>query len=120
MKKILSFLSVAALFGSCQEKETLLFDGAEWIGTDNVVMYAPYLQEFSLSFDVTLNNPESEAAFLFGGNDERLLSRKQKNRRRNPKYSPTAVKNSPNSIPIAPFESMRGQVRSELFSFVSS
>ena len=75
MKKILYFLSVAALFGSCQEKETQLFDGAEWIGTDEVVLYAPYLQEFSLSFDVTLNSLESEAAFLLGGNDERLLSR---------------------------------------------
>ncbi|MCQ2334405.1 MAG: glycoside hydrolase family 78 protein [Paludibacteraceae bacterium] len=47
--------------------------GADWIGTDEVVLNAPYLQEFSLDFDVKTGG--GEAAFLFGGNDERLMTK---------------------------------------------
>lgn len=76
MKKFLSLAAVLGLAASCTQQKTHdVFEGAEWIGTDEVVLNAPYLTEFSLDYDVSLPTDEAQAVFCFGGNDERLLSR---------------------------------------------
>lgn len=75
MKKSLSIISACLLLASCADKPKDVFDGAQWIGTDEVVLNAAALPEFSLSYDVTLSDAASKATFFFGGNDERLMSR---------------------------------------------
>ncbi len=72
--KYLITMALAGLCLSCTQKTQDIFEGAEWIGTDEVVLNAPYLGEFSLSFDLASDRTEAPV-FYFGGNDERLLNR---------------------------------------------
>lgn len=73
------FLISTSLFlllcSACSKQDVGVFDGAEWIGTDETVLYAPYQAEFELSYDMTLNEGAQKAAFLLGGDDERVLSK---------------------------------------------
>lgn len=62
------------LMTSCTPAAQSVFEGAEWIGTDEVVLNAQYLAEFSVAYDVTPKEAE-QTVFYFGGNDERLMSR---------------------------------------------
>ena len=73
MKHVLA-MTFAGLLVSCSSAPQSVFEGAEWIGTDEIVLNAPYLAEFSVSYDVTLKDSES-SVFYFGGNDERLMNR---------------------------------------------
>ena len=76
MKKIEFLMAAVVMFASCNNnKETSVFEGAEWIGSDAVVLNAHALAEYELSYDVRLSDADGTAAFYFGGNDERLLSR---------------------------------------------
>lgn len=76
MKKTEFLMAAVVMFASCNNnKETSVFEGAEWIGTDAVVLNAHALAEYELSYDVRLSDADGTAAFYFGGNDERLLSR---------------------------------------------
>lgn len=72
--KYLITMALAGLCLSCTQKTQDIFEGAEWIGIDEVVLNAPYLGEFSLSFDLASDRTEAPV-FYFGGNDERLLNR---------------------------------------------
>ena len=67
-------LTFAGLLLSCTPAAQSTFEGAEWIGTDEIALNAQYLAEFSVSYDVTPNDAE-QSVFYFGGNDERLMSR---------------------------------------------
>lgn len=75
MKKSPAIIAACLLFASCADKPKEVFDGAQWIGTDEVVLNAAALAEFSLSYDVTLSRPDAKSVFYLGGNDERLMSR---------------------------------------------
>ncbi len=48
---------------------------AKWIGSDQGVLYAPYLSQFRISWQLQLSqqHQSSRAALLFGGNDQRLM-----------------------------------------------
>lgn len=52
-------------------------NGARWIGTDQPVLYAQYLPQFKVSFTIQLDQKSrtDKAAVLFGGNDQRLMSK---------------------------------------------
>ena len=52
---------------------------ARWIGTDQTVLYAQYLPQFKVSFTIQLDKKSrsDRAAVLFGGNDQRLMSREK-------------------------------------------
>ena len=71
---LLSTLAVTGMLSSMSTAADL-WEGAEWIGTDHVVLNAQYTGEFSLSYDVALASPTDVSQVLFGGNDERLLNR---------------------------------------------
>lgn len=76
MKRIIySLLGLAVLVSCTDSQPASVFDDAQWIGSDAVVLNAQALPEFSLSCDVRLTEPNASAAFYFGGNDERLQSR---------------------------------------------
>lgn len=75
MKKTLYFVFASLLLSACQEKSPEIFEGAEWIGTDDVVLNASYLAEYSLTFDVSLSDNTPTATLLFGGNDSRLMTK---------------------------------------------
>jgi alpha-L-rhamnosidase len=55
------------------------WDGAQWIGgsDDDLVLYAPALSVFKFEFGIQLdkNTNSTKAAFLFGGNDTRLMNK---------------------------------------------
>lgn len=50
---------------------------ASWIGTDQSVLYAQYLPQFKVSYTLQLDQRShaGKAAVLFGGNDQRLMSK---------------------------------------------
>lgn len=50
---------------------------AKWIGNDDPVLYAPYLSQFRISWQLQLDqqSQSTKAAVLFGGNDPRLMQR---------------------------------------------
>lgn len=76
MRKTILPLAALLLFAtSCNQKSPALFQGAEWIGTDQMVLNASALAEYSLSCEVQLSDPQSQAALYFGANDPRLLNR---------------------------------------------
>lgn len=58
---------------------TKAWSGAKWIGgtADDLVLWADYLAVFKLNFDVQLDKSAKteRAAFLYGGNDPRLLNK---------------------------------------------
>ena len=49
--------------------------GAQWIGggDDDLVLYAPYLAIFELSYAVTIPAGSTHAGFVYGANDSRLM-----------------------------------------------
>ena len=51
--------------------------GAQWIGggSDDLVLYAPYLAIFDLSYAVTIPAGSTRASFVYGANDSRLMDR---------------------------------------------
>ena len=51
--------------------------GAQWIGggDDDLVLYAPYLAIFDLSYAVTIPAGSTRASFVYGANDSRLMDR---------------------------------------------
>lgn len=55
------------------------WDGAQWIGggDDDLVLYAPALSVFKFEFGIQLDKSTSstKAAFVFGGNDTRLMDK---------------------------------------------
>ena len=76
MKTKTQLIATLAVLTSCNgAKEASVFDDAQWIGTDAIVLNAHTLSEFELTFDTKLTEATSHAAFYFGGNDERLLNR---------------------------------------------
>ena len=62
--------------------------GAQWIGggDDDLVLYAPYLAIFELSYAVTIPAGSTRAGFVYGANDSRLMdANKNIHRIANPK-----------------------------------
>ena len=62
--------------------------GAQWIGggDDDLVLYAPYLAIFELSYAVTIPAGSTRAGFVYGANDSRLMdANKNIHRLANPK-----------------------------------
>jgi len=53
------------------------WSGAEWIGggDEDLVLYAPYLSVFELSFTTAIAPGSSRASFVFGANDPRLMDK---------------------------------------------
>lgn len=51
--------------------------GAQWIGgsDDDLVLYAPYLAIFDLSYTITIAPGSTRGSFVFGANDSRLMDR---------------------------------------------
>lgn len=90
MKNLFS-ITLAGLITSCTPATQSVFDGAQWIGTDEVVLNAPCLAEFSLSYVLTPKESET-ATFYFGGNDERLI---------NHNLNHMGVENKPGEIYVA-------------------
>jgi alpha-L-rhamnosidase len=53
------------------------WSGAQWIGggSEDLVLYAPYLSVFDLSYAVTIQPGSSRASFIYGANDSRLMDK---------------------------------------------
>ncbi len=53
------------------------WNDAQWIGggAEDLVLYSPYLSVFRIDYTLTLAPDSDRAAFLFGGNDPRLLDK---------------------------------------------
>ena len=53
------------------------WSGAQWIGGSNsdLVLYAPYLAVFDLSYSVTIAPGSTRASFIYGANDSRLMDK---------------------------------------------
>jgi len=53
------------------------WSGAAWIGggNDDLVLYAPYLAVFDVSYAMTIAPGGSRASFVYGANDSRLMDR---------------------------------------------
>src|SRR5665647_2521083 len=53
------------------------WDGATWIGgsNDDLVLYAPYLAIFKLTYKQTIEKGSTRASFIYGANDSRLLNK---------------------------------------------
>jgi len=75
MRKSFYVFACALCLAGCSQKAPEVFENAEWIGTDEVVLNASALGEFALNYDVQLQDPKGVAVFYFGGNDERVLNR---------------------------------------------
>lgn len=73
-KQLFCVLLSGVLMVGCKPHVPAPLEGAEWIGTEEVLLQAPYLTEFDLTMDVALTDERPTAVLLFGGNDERLLS----------------------------------------------
>lgn len=54
-----------------------LWSGAEWIGggDEDLVLYAPYLSVFELSYRVAIAPGSTRAGFVYGANDPRLMDK---------------------------------------------
>jgi len=53
------------------------WSGATWIGggSDALVLYAPYLEIFELSYAVSIAEGSTRASVIYGANDSRLMDR---------------------------------------------
>ena len=53
------------------------WSGAQWIGggDDDLVLYAPYLAVFDVSYALTIAPGSTRASFVYGANDSRLMDR---------------------------------------------
>lgn len=53
------------------------WDGATWIGgsDDDLVLYSQYLPVFKVEYTVELDNGSTQASFILGANDERLMDK---------------------------------------------
>jgi alpha-L-rhamnosidase len=51
--------------------------GAKWIGggTEDLVLYAPYLAIFDMTYALTIAPGSTHASFVYGANDSRLMDR---------------------------------------------
>ena len=76
MKKKMRLLIAAALL-ALPLQSWAQFGDAKWIGTDEAVLYSPYLPQFRLSATLQIDRraKDAGAAILFGGNDPRLMKR---------------------------------------------
>ncbi len=57
--------------------DSMAWSGAEWIGggEEDLVLYAPYLSVFDLSFNVAIAPGSTRASFIYGANDPRLMDK---------------------------------------------
>jgi alpha-L-rhamnosidase len=51
------------------------WDGADWIGSNELSLYAPYLSVFRLKYTQTIHPGSTKGGFVFGANDARLMER---------------------------------------------
>ena len=53
------------------------WSGAKWIGggDEDLVLYAPYLAIFDLSYGITIPQGSTRASFVYGANDSRLMDK---------------------------------------------
>ncbi len=55
--------------------DSAAWSGAQWIGGEERVLYAPYLAVFELGFRVAIAPGSTRAGFVYGANDSRLMDK---------------------------------------------